>query len=587
MADIIKTFYAYGKYFEDDLLQSFNQLATKKIDKILHIELSDYSYSLVDTDRLKDRLVLYITSSAGGNLFPFIFLSEKVFDIETNGKIKKGGICKSFENMKKYLDKDHQKELDSIYDAIEFDKLKEIVAQVEADKANLKNSYYLALSYNKQFFNEKYPSVFQKMIETKGSDISLEGHCFIDKNASKVGFDVGLNFCSTNEMSDTMGKIAKPKLLPISNEAGRFVKLGFEKIFNDFKFKLFGLNYILLPTIFDSKLNHDIFYEINEAKKIDKGTQAVSQRVLLEEDLEELVDELDKKNLTNELLFTMLFYEKNNKEIVVSHTIEDIVPTRIGIAKRIMKNYNIDASKLSKYEKKSVKDKNPETIYIRDYINDRLFLAKLLFGKEIVDSDILYSALYKKIIFGNNIEHEKREFSKILNGYYKDDTNFQKHQKFFDFVSDEKLKIGSKINLGGNMHFKDIQELTTWKFKNVEILKTPSQKEFFIIGMLCRLVIAWQKAKNDNHSSLESYLNTIGTVNSLNIESVYRKVINGASKYHVYGKSYDYLLTLYSEIKSLQKDEKVSNDKANILFVMGYTDYKNLPKTEKKGEENE
>ncbi len=583
MADIIKTFYAYGKYFEDDLLDSFNQMSTKKIDKILHIELSDYSSSLKDVDILEDRLVLYITSSAGGNLFPFIFLSEKVFDIEEKGKIKKGGIAKSFENMKKYLDKEAQKELDAIYEAIDFKKLKEIVVQIEEDKSNPKDTYYMAFSHHNQFFNEKYPSIFQKMIETKGSDISLEGHCFVDENAQKIGFDVGLNFCSTNELSDGMAKVLKPKLLPISNEAGRFVKLGFEKIFNDFKFKLFGLNYILLPTIFDTSLNSEVFDEVNRAKKNDMGDRAVTERVILEEELEELVEELDKKDLTNALLFTMLFYEKNNKEIIVSHTIEDIVPSRVAVAKALMKSYDIDASKLSKYEKKSAKEQNPELIYIRDYINDRLFLAKLLFGKERVDDEMLYNALYKKIIYGNSIEHEKREFSKILNGYYKDDTNFNKHQKLLKFLSDETLKMGNYIELGGDMQFKDVQELVKWKFENVEILKTQGQREFYVVGMLCRLVIAWQKSQNENNSSLESYLNTIGTVNSLNIEGVYRKVIDGASKYGVYGKNYDYLQTLYSEIKSLQKEQKVSNDKANILFVMGFTDYKNLPKIEKKG----
>ena len=587
MGDIIKTFYAYGKYFEDDLLDSFNQIDTKKIDKILHIELHDYSYSLVDVEIIKNRLVLYITSSAGGNLFPFIFLSEKVFDIESKGKIKKGGIVKSFENMKKYLDKEEQEELETIYDAIKKKKLQEIITQVEDDKSNPKDIFYLALSLEHQFFNEKYPSIFQKMIETKGSDISLDGYCFIDKNAKKIGFDVSLNFCSTNEMSDSMAKVLKPKLLPISNEAGRFVKLGFEKIFNDFKFKLFGLNYILLPTIFDKLLNTEIFDEVNEAKQNDYGDKAITERVTLEEDLEELVEELDKKGLTNELLFTMLFYEKNNKEIIVSHTIEDIVPTRVSIAKELMKSYDIDASKLSKYEKKSVKEQNPEIVYIRDYINDRLFLAKLLFGKEKIDNDMFYKILYKKIIFGNNIEHEKREFSKILNGYYKNDTNFKKHQKLLKFLSDEKLKMGNYIKLGGDMQFENVQELVQWKFENVEILKTQSQREFYVVGMFCRLVIAWQKSKNDNNSSLESYLNTIGTVNSLNIEGVYRKVIDGASKYSVYGKNYDYLQTLYSDIKSLQKSEKVSNDKANILFVMGFTDYKNLSKIEKKGDYNE
>jgi len=612
MADIIKTFYAYGKYFEDDLLESFNQMFTKKIDQILHIELIDYNYKLVDLEKLQDRLVLYITSSAGGNLFPFIILSEKVFDIEEKRKIKKGGIAKSFENMKKYLDEKDKEELDSIYNAIDFEKLKEIVGQIETDKINVKDKYYLSLSYKDQFFNEKYPEVFQKMIETKGSDISLDGHCFIDRSAAKIGFDVGLNFCSTDNMSEGMGKIVKPRLLPLSNHVGRFVKLGFKKIFYDFQFKLFGLNYILLPTVFDDALSKEVFNEVNWVKKIDYGDSSVFERVILEEQLEELVDELEKKSLTNELLFTMFFYKKGTgNEIIVSHTIEDIVPTRVSSAKKLMKSYDIDASKLSKYEKKTMKEKSPQLIYIRDYINDRLFLAKLLFGKEKITKDMIYQILYRKIFYGDNfncnkkendfdknVKCKKREFIKILSqnsfydktndvSYSKDDTDFKKHQKLLRFLSDEKLKMGDYIELGGDMEFKNVQELVSWKFENVEILKTQSQREFYIVGMLCRLVIAWQKSQNDNNSSLESYLNTIGTVNALNIESVYRKVIDGASKYGVYGKNYDYLLTLFSEIKSLQKGEKVSNDKANILFVMGFTDYKNLPKIEKKGDDNE
>jgi len=582
MADLIKTFHAYGKYFEDDLLESFNQFGSKKIDKILHIELSDYSYALKDASVLRDRLVLYITSTAGGNLFPFIFLSEKLFDVEAKGKIKKGGIEKSFENMKKYLIKEERDEVDALYKKIDFEKLKSIVYDHSPQN---KESYYLALSYNGQFFNEKYPDIFPKMIETKGSDVSLDGYCFIDEDASKIGFDVGLNFCSTNELSNGMAKTIKPRLLPISNEAGRFVKLGFEKIFNDFAFKLFGLNYILLPTLFDRSLYNEVFETINEVKKLDNRDEALEQRVIFEEDLEELVEDFEKQSLTKEILFTMLFYEKNNKEIIVSHTIEDVLPSRIATAKSLMREYGIDASKLSKYEKKSVKEKHPKLIYIRDYINDRLLLAKLLFGKEKIDKEMLYMALYKKIIFGNGIEHEKREFSKILNGYFRDDTNFEKHQRVLNFLSDNRLNMGQKIELGGTMKFENVERLVDWKFREVEILQTPTQREFFIMGMLCRLVVAWQKANNDNNSSLESYLNTIGTVNMLNIETLYRKIIDGANKYGVYGKSYEYLLTLYGEIKSLQKStDKLSNDKANILFVMGFIDYKNLPKTKTKKE---
>lgn len=594
MADLIKTFYAYGKYFEDDLLESFNQFSAKKIDKILHIELSDYSYALKDPSTVKDRLILYITSSAGGNLFPFIFLSEKLFDIEAKGKIKKGAIAKSFDNMKKYLTKEEKHELEPIYANIDFEKLKALVESEFENKNDLKENWYIALSYKEEFFNEKFSDVFMKMIETKGSDISLDGYCFIDESASKIGFDVGLNFCSTNELSNGMAKKIKPRLLPISNEAGRFVKLGFEKIFNDFKFKLFGLNYILLPTVFKESIQNQIFTEINRAKKTDFEDKALEKRVMFEMVLELIVEKVHRLKLTNELLFTMLFYEKNNKEIVVSHTIEDIVPSRIAESKKLMEEFNIDASNLSKYHKKVFKERHPNLIYIQDYINDKLFLAKLLFGKERVGQDALIDALYHKIIFGNRLDKEKRELSKILNGYYRDDTNFYKHQKLIEFLSSERLNALDYLELGGcKMDCKTIEELVKWKYENVDILKTWRQKEFYILGMLSKLVIDWHfqvnseeenndkkgKKKQQMKSSFQSYLDTIGTVNTLNIEGVFRKLIDGVNKYNIYGKNYDYLLTLYTETKSKQKEnERLSNDRANILFVMGSIDYKNLPK---------
>jgi hypothetical protein len=596
MADLIKTFHAYGKYFEDDLLESFNQFSSKKIDKILHIELSDYTYTLKDPSTIKDKLILYITSSAGGNLFPFIFLSEKLFDIEAKGKIKKGAIVKSFENMKKYLTKEELQKLEPIYSNIDFEKLKELVESEVENKTDVKENWYIALSFDGEFFNEKFSNVFTKMIETKGSDISLDGYCFIDDNASKIGFDVGLNFCSTNELSNGMAKKIKPRLLPISNEVGRFVKLGFEKIFNDFKFKLFGLNYILLPTVFKSSLQNQIFTEINRAKKTDFEDKALEKRVLFEIVLELIVERIHKLKLTNELLFTMLFYEKNNKEIVVSHTIEDIVPSRIAQSKKLMEEFNIDASNLSKYHKKVFKESHLDLIYIRDYINDKLFLAKLLFGKERLSSDAFIDALYHKIIFGNGLDKEKRELSKIINGYYRDDTNFYKHQKLIEFLSSERLNALDYIELGGcKMDFKTVKELVEWKYENVDLLKGERwrQREFFILGMLSKLVVDWhfkanredgadkKKKKQQKKSSFQSYLDTIGTVNTLNVESVFRKLIDGVNKYDIYSKNYDYLLTLYIETKSRQQEnEKLSNDKANILFIMGSIDYKNLPKKE-------
>ncbi len=593
MGDIVKSFYNYGKYFEKDLLRNFNQIDNKKIDKIVGIDINDYSYSLKDKSQLEDRLILYVTSTAGGNLFPFIFISDKLFGAKKKGKRTKSAIEKSFDNMKKYLTEDEKKEVDEIFQNINCQKLYRIVRNIEKLKQNKKETYYLALSYRGKFFNEIYPEVFAKMIESKGSDLSVSGHCFIDKTATKIGFDVGLNFCSTNEMSDAMGKTVKPRLLPVSHEVGQFVKLGFEKIFQDFNFKLFGLNYILLPTIFNPKLEREVFDLINEAKKNDYAQRALEERVILEEDLEEIVAEVEGKDLTNSLLFTMLFYQKNNKEIIVSHMIEDIVPSRIALAKNLMQKYNIDASKLSKYEKASTKKQSPQLIYIRDYIDNRLYLAKLLFGKEKIEQDELYRILFRKIFYGNNSDNDKREFSMILQGYFKDDTDFTKHQKLLRFLSDEKLNMGTYIELGGDMQFDNVEDLIEWKFTNVHLLQDEKSiaREFYILGLLASLIVRAQKNKNrDNEfrSSLEDFLNSIGLVTTLNIDQVFNEINKGYKKYHdtvdsYYRYDYEYLMKIWSDTLSLQQNRKLPADKANILFVMGFTDYKNISK---KGDAN-
>ena len=594
MADIIKTFYAYGKYFEEHLLQSFNQINSKKIDKILEIDLSDYHYALKDKSQLENRLVLYVTSTAGGNLFPFIYISDKLFGVKKKGKRTKSAIEKSFANMKKYLTEDETKEVDEIFRNIDCQKLYRIVTNVEKLKQHRKDAYYLALSYNGKFFNEMYPEVFAKMIERKGSNVSVDGYCFVDSEYTKIGFDVGLNFCSTNEMSDAMGKAIKPKLLPICKTAGQFVKLGFEKIFQDFNFKLFGLNYILLPTVFNPKLEREVFDLINEAKKNDYAQRALQERVILEEDLEEIVEEIEGKKLTNSLLFTMLFYQKNNKEIIVSHTIEDIVPSRIALAEKTMRKYDIDASKLSKYEKVTIKKQNPQLVYIRDYIDDRLYLAKLLFGKEKIEQDALYRILFRKIFYGNNSDNDKREFSLILQGRFKDDTDFTKHQKLLRFLSDERLHIGPYIELGGDMQFDNVEDLVEWKFANVHLLQDEKSiaRKFYILGLLASLIVRAQKNKNrDNEfrSSLEDFLNSIGLVTTLNIDQVFNEINKGYKKYHdtvdtYYHKDYEYLMKIWSDAVSLQQNRKLPADKANILFVMGFTDYKNISK---KGDKND
>lgn len=104
MSDLIQTFYDLGSVYKDYYLSNFNEIESRNIDKIIVIKLPDYSVSICDANTEKNKLFLRKTSSNGGNLFPFLYLSDKL----------KGGIKKSFVQMKQYANDDNKKEIEKI-----------------------------------------------------------------------------------------------------------------------------------------------------------------------------------------------------------------------------------------------------------------------------------------------------------------------------------------------------------------------------------------------------------------------------------------------------------------------------------------
>ncbi len=584
MADIVKFFYEYGKFYQKDLEKSFNQIYDKKIDYVAVIDIPSYKFNIYDFSTVKDRLFLYVISSNSGNLFPFVIIADKIFDREENGKIKTGGLRKSISNLEKYIKDEDKDEFSKIKAFVDFDKIKEIVNGIQKEP---KKQYYLALSYDGKFFNELYGYAVNEFLSSKKKFMPYKGVCFIENNESEIGFDAELNFCSVNEMPSALGKILKPKLLSLSSNAGEIVKLGFNKAFNECNFRLMGMPYILIATVFgDDDLKQEVFELIKDSKKIDKGGSALHQRKLLEEDLEEIIKEVCNRSYDESMLFSFLFYSKNNKEIVLYQTIEDIAPSRIKKVSELLNRFDIDVSNLSKYYKKAFRDKNPDLISLRDYINNRLTIAKLLFGKEKLTNNFILHSIALKILKGDNQKEENnRELSKVISGYYKNDTDFSRHQRVADFLYS--IDACDNICLGGEgVNFESLKDLIDWKFENVDLMKNNNiGKEFYLLGMMVQHVIRTQKSRNadnDFKSSLENYIDSAGLINMINRNRVFSKTIDGAKKYKVYGDDWDYLLSQYSNIKSTEKlDEKMSIDTANILFVMGSIDYKNL---KKKGE---
>lgn len=579
MADIVRFFYEYGRFYQKHLEKSFNQIYEKKIDSVVVIDIPSYKFDIYDLLVVKNRLFLYVISPNSGNLFPFVIIADKLFDREKKEKIKSGGLTKSISNMEKYIKNEDKDDFSKIKENLNFKIIKEIVEEIKKEKGK---QYYLALSYNGKFFNELYSYIISEFLNSKKDFVPFEGVCFIENKKEKIGFDAELNFCSVNELPSSLGKTIKPRLLSLSSDAGEIVKLGFNKVFAECNFRLMGMPYILIATVFgDEDIEQGVFGSIKESKKIDKGDSSLKQRKLLEEDLEEIIKDACNKKYEESILFSFLFYNKNNKEIVLYQTIEDVAPSCIKKAVEFLDKFDIDVSNLSKYYKKTFRENNPQLISLRDYTNDRLVIAKILFGKEKLTDDFMFHSIALKILKGNNQKDEKkRELSKVISGYYKNDTDFSRHQRILDFL--HSIGACKNIFLGGEkVNFNSLSELVDWKFKNVDLMKNSSiAKEFYLLGMLAQLVIRTQKSKNaDNNfkSSLENYLDTIGLINMSNRNRVFSKIIGGAKKYKIYGDNWDYLLSQYSDVKSIEKlNEKITIDAANILFVMGSIDYKNL-----------
>ena len=571
MADLVKIFYDVGKAYADDVYEIYNQIDSNKIDKVVVIDIEDYSVELYDRDAIADRFFLCKIFSNAGYIYPFILISPK--------KNKRDKTIKSLEktlkNMKLFLDEDDKNKLNDIENQIDFKQIENLLEPYRKEK-----NHYVGLAYKGKSFNELFPQVAINYIQNVcKTDIQTNGDCYI-AGSSYIGYDAGLNFCSVNDLPEKIQKATKYRLLPLSKEAACIVKLGFKKIFdkNIFRFSLFGLSYYLLPTLFIE--NKRVFFDkLEEIAKEDDAT--IQEKYNLEKKLNRLVKKLEESYLSQKVLLSFLFAKKSNNAIDLYQIIEDVAPSRISKANQLMGEFQVQP-KASRFVKK--RDYDKKMLYIRDYIEDGLLLAKLIFGKEkITHPEVIEDIIAKKILFGSVANQEKHDFSLVISGYYADDVDFSKHQRFVDFLAAlGVLGFDGRNYIYVEEEMESFSNIAKKKFEEVELLRKPRARELYALGALAQLVMKWQYAQGSE--SLAKYLDSIGAVTMQNADRVFRKVYEGARKYGVGGKEYEDLLQLYVDTKEgVKNEDTISIDQANIAFVMGSVDYKKYK--EQKGEE--
>lgn len=596
MADIVKVFYEIGETFKDEKVIDFNDIFVNSIHKFVEFDIGTSEYRIVDFDVIAKRLITVSTSSKGGYLLPNLPLMDK------------NGLKAVWSNMEKNFSSNkkrsiiQKKALEVIKSKIDYEKIEQIKEEISKEESVKKKKdqsiYYLALKCNNRFISERFKSVYFHYLNSAFGKSTKKAQSYLN-NATQSGADAGLNFCSLNELPTSLEKLTKWRLLPLDEESAKKVAHGFRRVFEkeEFKYRLFGLYYYLLPTVFfDDKKR--FFAQLSQSTK--ENSNNLDSKEILERRLENLVKRLEEAHISQKVLFTFMFAQKNNNEIKLFQTIEDVAPSRITKATHAMSEFNIDASNLSKYIKTNEYD--IQSVYLKDYIYDLLFLAKLLLGKEKINShNEIYSLINKKILFGNQgweydfskkvykATKKNRSLTSILSGdtffdkhneinYFEDDTNFEKHQRVLDFLNDIEALGCDTTNLvyGGDMNeTSSFKALMEEKFENVGLLKSSRAKEFYIVGALARFVIAWQYAKDSD--TVAKYIDSIGSINTQNIDRVFRKIYDGSRKYSMYGEEFDALMSAYSQIKSqIKQSDNLSIDKANIAFVMGNIDYKNF-----------
>ena len=547
MADLLRIFKDIGEVYAKEALAVYNEFEKKNISKIALYDIATGELTLADPESWKDRLFLRVTSSNGGNLYPFFYYDDKKFA---------ASMKKALKNMRRYAD-DPQK-IDELEKRIDIQRINELV------KPYKEKNLYFALLENGRTMNEIFPDVAKNYAESVcEGDVTVEGESFFDTTAT-IGYDPGLNFCSVNELPKALQKV-KYRLLPLAKDEACLVKLGFLKVFEEdaFRFRLFGLSYYLLPTIF-AKDKRPFFDLISQVK----------DQEILERRLRLLVKRLEGTPLFERVLLSFLFAKKSNAAIDLLHLIEDVAPSRISRGFELMDEMRID-ERARRYVKKSERD--DDYLYIRDYIDDGLLLAKLLFGKECITKEALIEAVAKKIRYDEvKNDGSRRPMGDVV--AFEDIKDFEKHQRLLDFFARLDVICGQKRT--ADYLYKEttmdgrFSDVAKRKFEEVELLRElPRARELYALGALARYVMDWQYAQGAD--SFRKYLDSMGAVGMHNADKIFRKAYDISRKYGIYGETYEDLLDLYAHIKEqLGAKDRIGMDEATIAFVMGAVDFK-------------
>jgi len=587
MADIVKTFVKIGENYLEDEKRVKNKAYEYDIIKVYLFDIETKIIEPFVTIAKEDLIITRFGVGANsGNLFPNIFFEPKNVNNNYDKFVK--AILKANKNLLSFFKEEEIREhqilkILSVMDETFFRDSIESIGKLEKYKKEKgdkgKATTYFSLSFQGQPISTYFKDIYEKHLNSS-DNATLRGYDIIT-NQEGIGGDANLAFCSTNELPTKLKPI-KLKLLPLSFNNAKKVKIGFDVMDKMLSHNFYGLKMAIMPTVLSS--DKSVYTEILKVlEAVSKGeiSEIEESEIYINEYLEEVAN--GEKELP--VLNTILFYNKSNAAVDVLLQIDDVLPSYISYISNRMGHYNIKA-----FKNKDEKSPNEETIYMHNLFNDRLEIMNILLSGAKIEKDILIHKFAQLIYWGtmNKSYAYPLDWSKYFNGYYYS-RSIEAIVRYLLFFNDTK-KLKENFILKKEINLEEIKDKTqkivllidNSEFLNHEVLKTA-----YLLGMLSSALMNWQYGVSGN-SSYAKWLNNSGAITKDSLDRIWKKAEETIRKLNsTSGKGNATVneikeLVITTAPKALLYSGIIKSSYVSLAFAMGGSDYTKYIKEEKK-----
>ncbi len=578
MGDIIKTLSTIGTHYLEDEKRVKNKAYEYTKIKVYLFDIETKTIEPHLNIKNEDLIITRFGVGANsGNLFPNMFFEPKNVKKEFDKFVR--GTLKANKNLLSYF-KDEEIEksvilktllsIDESFFADE-DKIEEIQSLSKYEKAKGekgKFTTYFALSYQDRPVSYYFKEIYEKHLNSF-SEATMRGYDIVS-NQEGIGGDANLAFCSTNELPTKLKPI-KLKLLPLSFDSAKKVKIGFDVMDKLLSHNFYGLKMAIMPTLLSDEVEYKDVLEILEKSAKGEMFEIRESETTINDYLEDTA--YGEKGLP--VLNTILFYAKNNSAVDVLLQIDDVLPSYISYVSDKMGEYNIKA-----FKNKDVKD-SQETIYIQNIFSDRLEIMSILLSSSKIEKDILIYKFSQLIYWGtmNKSYAYPVEWGKYFNGYYAN-RSIEAISRYLALFRDTK-KLKENFILHKEIDLEEIKsdkEKITQLIEKSEFLENEVLESAYLLGMLSSALMNWQHGVSGG-SSYEKWLNNSGAITKDSLDRIWKKSEETIRKLNSTSGSGNKVV---NEIKELVIDSSqkafvysgiVKSSYVSLAFAMGGSDY--------------